>query len=76
MSTIHDVLIYSLLDLRRQLTRRGVPYRDPTIFPQKTVYAMRMLAGIEDQETRISLTHDLYRVRAVYTVYVLSPGLQ
>jgi 2-hydroxychromene-2-carboxylate isomerase len=48
-------------DLRRQLARRGVPYRDPTHFPQKTVYAMRILAGIENQRTRITLSHDLYR---------------
>ncbi|CAI8052783.1 2-hydroxychromene-2-carboxylate isomerase [Geodia barretti] len=50
-----------LLDLRRQLARRGVPYRDPTHFPQKTVYAMRILAGVKDQRTRIALSHDLYR---------------
>ena len=49
-------------DLQRQLARRGVPYRDPTHFPQKTVYAMRMLAGVKDQQTRIALSHDLYRV--------------
>jgi 2-hydroxychromene-2-carboxylate isomerase len=48
-------------DLRRQLIRHEAPYRDPTYFLQKTVYAMRMLAGVEDQRTRISLSHDLYR---------------
>ena len=53
---------HSTTDLHRQLARHGAPYRDPTRFPQKTVNAMRMLAGVEDQRTRISLSHDLYRV--------------
>ena len=64
----HKMLLYDkrvlrcTADLRRQLIRHEAPYRDPTYFLQKTVYAMRMLAGVEDQRTRISLSHDLYRV--------------
>ena len=49
-------------DLHRQMSRHSVPYRDPALNPQRTVYAMRMLAGIHDDRTRISLSHALYRV--------------
>ena len=57
-------------DLRRQLVRHGAPYRDPTYFPQKTVYAMRMLAGVKDHRTRISLSHDLYKVSVGVYIHI------
>ena len=46
------------------MRRLKVPYREPSNHPQKTVYAMRMLAGIADNQLRASLSHDLYRVRS------------
>ena len=69
--TIFVVVCVLFSDLRRQLARRGVPYRDPTHFPQRTVYAMRILAGVKDHSTRVSLSHDLYRVSRVCVFFVL-----
>ena len=49
-------------DLHRQFRRLGVPYREPTYNPQKTLYAMRLLAAVQDSRIRVMLTHDLYQV--------------
>lgn len=48
-------------DLHRQMYRHGTPYREPSSHPQKTVTAMRLLAGIPDNDIRAALSHTLYR---------------
>lgn len=48
-------------DLHRQMSRRAVPYREPVSHPQKTVYAMRILAGIDSHKLRVSASHALFK---------------
>jgi len=55
-------LLY-ILDLHRQMTRRGVPYREPQSHPQKTVQAMRLLSAISDHDTRVGVSRNLYQVQ-------------
>lgn len=57
---VFDVLC---LDLRQQMLRRSVPYKEPVFHPQKTVAAMRLLCAISDHATRVGVSHNLYKVR-------------
>ena len=52
----------SFLDFERQAYRYGVPFNTPHHHPQKTLHAMRILAGIDDQEIRITLSKAFYKV--------------
>ena len=42
--------------------RNGVTGGIPIRHPQKTLYAMRVLAGIDDQYTRINLSKAYFKV--------------
>eukprot|EP00731_Ephydatia_muelleri_P032388 Em0023g895a len=48
-------------DLIRQLQRCRAPFSQPSHHPQKTVHAMRLLAGISDNQTRASVSQALYK---------------
>lgn len=51
------------LDLLRQKYRYGIKGdMNPHHQPQRTLHAMRVLAGIEDQENRINLSKAFYKV--------------
>ena len=55
-------IIHLSPDLQRQMYRHKVPHREPTHFPQNTVNAMKLLAGIQNEQKRIAATHALYQV--------------
>ena len=55
-------LSYISSDLLRQMYRNGVTGGIPIRHPQKTLYAMRVLAGIDDQYTRINLSKAYFKV--------------
>ena len=56
-------LNYYLTDFIRQKYRLGVKGdMMPHHYPQRTLHAMRILAGIEDQEERINLSKAFYKV--------------
>ena len=57
-----DEYLFPFLDFERQAYRYGVPFNTPHHHPQKTLHAMRILAGIDDQETRITLSKAFYKV--------------
>ena len=62
MPSRQQMLFHSLLDLQRQLIRRGMPYKEPLNNPQKTVTAMRLLSAITDNQIRALVSHNLYKV--------------
>ena len=49
-------------DLERLVQRHGVPPLVPSSHPQKTLYAMRLLAACPNMSIRSQLTHSLYKV--------------
>ena len=50
------------VDLERLAQRHGVPPLVPSSHPQKTLYAMRLLAACPNMYIRSQLTHSLYKV--------------
>ncbi|XP_065911815.1 uncharacterized protein [Dysidea avara] len=48
-------------DLELVARRNGVPALMPSSHPQKTLYAMRLLASCPDMYTRSRITHSLYK---------------
>lgn len=50
------------IDLRRQLYRFGINGSNPHHHPQKTLHAMRVLAGISDHDVRVQLSKAFYEV--------------
>ena len=49
-------------DLERLAQRHAVPPLVPSSHPQKTLYAMRLLAACPNMSIRSQLTHSLYKV--------------
>ena len=49
-------------DLERLAQCHGVPPLVPSSHPQKTLYAMRLLASCPNMLIRSQLTHSLYKV--------------
>ena len=58
----NDLQNITVIDLQRQMIRRGTPYKEPFYNPQKTVTAMRLLSAIPDNKTRALVSHSLYKV--------------
>lgn len=50
------------VDLHRQLFRYGLKGMTPHHQPQRTLHAMRILAGIENHEMRVQLSKEFYKV--------------
>ena len=50
------------VDLERLAQRHSVPPLVPSSHPQKTLYAMRLLAACPNMYIRSQLTHSLYKV--------------
>ena len=53
---------FYIIDLELVARRNGVPALMPSSHPQKTLYAMRLLASCPDMYTRSRITHSLYKV--------------
>ena len=62
----YDVITMSVfnicVDLERLAQRHDVPPLVPSCHPQKTLYAMRLLAACPNMSIRSQLTHSLYKV--------------
>lgn len=56
------VCMHVSLDLERLAQRHDVPPLMPSSHPQKTLYAMRLLAACPNMSIRSQLTHSLYKV--------------
>ena len=50
------------------MARRGVSGRTPDHHPQRTLYAMRVLAGVEDAKQRELLSHAFFKVWQVFWI--------
>lgn len=59
-----------VLDLQRQIYRFGISSALPAKHPQKTLHAMRILAGIKDQQTRVSLSKAFFKVSYLHWYYI------
>ena len=57
------MIVYNVcVDLERLAQRHDVPPLVPSSHPQKTLYAMRLLAACPNMSIRSQLTHSLYKV--------------